>query len=228
MGFTCAFETLLCSFNCGRPPNNTKTHYDKMAESSTHFTLHETMTTNQSRAVTDDSLQGKQLSSRPSGLSRNAPSQQQQQIAAANQYLVNENYDKSEKTLNSRATGQSKKNGGQTTSQPQQPPDSRTVSANFNSGVITKATVEQSAQFNTTNKCNQQKSTGAIPKQAQQQKSLKSSSISQSQQNTVTQNTSHHYYKPSTNHLDEIVSLPLDDLNLNSNSKQQKVSSKTN
>ena len=99
---------------------NTKTHYDKMAESSTHFTLHETMTTNQSRAVTDDSLQQKQMSSRPSGSASAAgtfsqipagsrsrdgerenphPTSRSQHYPASapqHQYLVNENYDKSE------------------------------------------------------------------------------------------------------------------------------------
>ena len=99
---------------------NTKTHYDKMAESSTHFTLHETMTTNQSRAVTDDSLQQKQMSSRPSGSASAAgtfsqipagsrsrdgerenphPASRSQHYPASapqHQYLVNENYDKSE------------------------------------------------------------------------------------------------------------------------------------
>ena len=114
LGFTCAFETLLCSFNCGRPPMNTKTHYDKMAESSTHFTLHETMTTNQSRAVTDDSLQQKQMSSRPSGNSApgvalgNARGEQQhgqppRLSQPQHQYLVNENYDKSEGNTTARS-----------------------------------------------------------------------------------------------------------------------------
>ena len=114
LGFTCAFETLLCSFNCGRPPMNTKTHYDKMAESSTHFTLHETMTTNQSRAVTDDSLQQKQMSSRPSGNSApgaalgNARGEQlhgqpPRLSQPQHQYLVNENYDKSEGNTTSRS-----------------------------------------------------------------------------------------------------------------------------
>ena len=114
LGFTCAFETLLCSFNCGRPPMNTKTHYDKMAESSTHFTLHETMTTNQSRAVTDDSLQQKQMSSRPSGNSApgaalgNARGEQQhgqppRSSQPQHQYLVNENYDKSEGNTTARS-----------------------------------------------------------------------------------------------------------------------------
>ena len=127
LGFTCAFETLLCSFNCGRPPMNTKTHYDKMAESSTHFTLHETMTTNQSRAVTDDSLQQKQMSSRPSGSASAAgtfsvpaagsrsrdgerenphPTSRSQHYPASapqHQYLVNENYDKSEGNTTARS-----------------------------------------------------------------------------------------------------------------------------
>ena len=84
LGFTCALEAFICSFNCGRPPLNTKTHYDKMAESSTHFTLHETVTTNQSRAITDDSLQQKQAGTGMS--SRNSKNR-------SDQYLINENFD---------------------------------------------------------------------------------------------------------------------------------------
>ena len=52
LGFVCSIGTLLCSFNCGldtHPPS-----YDKMQESSTHFTLHETTTT--PRAVTTESI----------------------------------------------------------------------------------------------------------------------------------------------------------------------------
>lgn len=141
---------------------NAKTHYDKMAESSTHFTLHETMTTtNQSRAVTDDSLQQK-MSSRPSQGSHSAGGLSQHQ--RQQQYLVNENYDKSEAAKSTtKHQGQSKARNGQQS--------------------ITKATVEHSSSI----QCH--KSTGAIPKQKAK------------------------LSKPSTNHLDEIVSLPLDDLN---------------
>ena len=86
LGFTCALEAFICSFNCGRPPLNTKTHYDKMAESSTHFTLHETVTTNQSRAITDDSLQQKQAGGGTGMSSRNSKNR-------SDQYLINENFD---------------------------------------------------------------------------------------------------------------------------------------
>lgn len=135
---------------------NAKTHYDKMAESSTHFTLHETLTTtNQSRAVTDDSLQQKSAASKGT-----IPPQSKQQ-----QYLVNENYQSKLKVA-----GQSNSKNG--------------------SGVITKATVESnSASLNKPNK-----STGAIPKQKVK--------VNKHQ-----------------NHLDEIVSLPLDDLNVKNGKK---------
>ena len=94
----------MCSFNCGRPPLNTKTHYDKMAESSTHFTLHETVTTNQSRAVTDDSLQQKQGGGAAGGMVHGHPAAAHHPLPVPNsssrnsknrsdQYLVNENFD---------------------------------------------------------------------------------------------------------------------------------------
>ena len=49
LGFLCSIGTFLCSFNCGPPPPS----YDKMLESSTHFTLHETVTP---RAVTTETI----------------------------------------------------------------------------------------------------------------------------------------------------------------------------
>ena len=57
-----------------------------MAESSTHFTLHETVTTNQSRAITDDSLQQKQACGTTGMSSRNSKNR-------SDQYLINENFD---------------------------------------------------------------------------------------------------------------------------------------
>lgn len=57
-----------------------------MAESSTHFTLHETVTTNQSRAITDDSLQQKQAGGGTGMSSRNSKNR-------SDQYLINENFD---------------------------------------------------------------------------------------------------------------------------------------
>ena len=178
---------------------NSKTHYDKMAESSTHFNL--TMTTNQSRAVTDDSLQQKQLSSRPSGSAGALSSGQHATAAGANrptappapssgvsqqhQYLVNENYDKSEaKYKHNKSAEQSKQ---------------RLNGASSNNRGQTKVTVEQQQlqqkQLPMTSQqqlCN--KSTGAIPKHSKNKQ------------------TSAAVQKPSTNHLDEIVTLPLDDM----------------
>ena len=189
LGFTCAFETFLCSFNCGRPLP--KSHYDKMAESSTHFTLHETVTTGggQSRAVTDDSLKQKQ--------------QQSQQPRENETYLINENYDKSDRkkpnTTNATAqydavqsksgsttakktngvkSANSKSNHG--SNELPNRPGNEHGSSNTSVEVTTRATVENKAAM---------KNTGAIPKQ-------KSSSKPP---------------KPSTNHLDEIVALPLTD-----------------
>ena len=164
-----------------------------MAESSTHFTLHETVTTGggQSRAVTDDSLKQKQHQN---------PNPQPQNET----YLINENYDKSDrkkpltttnataqydavqsksgsttakKTNGVKSANNSKNHHEATASSSQGPPGSSSATS---VEVTTRATVENKAAM---------KSTGAIPKQ-------KSSSKPP---------------KPSTNHLDEIVALPLTD-----------------
>ena len=251
MGFICAVEAFICSFNCGRPPLNTKTHYDKMAESSTHFTLHETVTTNQSRAVTDDSLQQKQ-----GHISRNSKNR-------SDQYLVNENFDnpdnnpaqgqvrpshhhhhnsavpsqnlshsvtdksakmsrpdenkvyglenktksrppaegqsvKGTKTVKndhhtSNGTGKGTASNGHLSKSCANTASGQPTADHQRTGVITKATVETPEQVSS----EQHRNTGAIPKRN------KPSKNPQQQQPTVT--------KPSTNHLDEIVSLPLDD-----------------
>ena len=164
-----------------------KSNYDKMAESSTHFTLHETVTTGggQSRAVTDDSLKQKQNNET---------------------YLINENYDKSDrkkpnpaqidshavqsksgstnkKTNGVKSANNNKNNNTTTTGGTAATPSASTsaVAASASVEVTTRATVENKAAM---------KNTGAIPKQK----------ISTSKPP-----------KPSTNHLDEIVALPLDD-----------------
>ena len=108
--------------------------------------------------------------------------------------------------------GQSKtKNGGhqsghQPLPQHQQGNPSRT------SGVITaKATVEHGQQPQPVSLCN--KNTGAIPKHKGGAGTASSSSAgtSTSQQVNVNKQQPSVINKPSTNHLDEIVTLPLDD-----------------
>ena len=72
------------------------------------------MTTNQSCAVTDDSLQQKQMSSRPSGsatggLGHSSAQQPPRSLnAQQHKYLVNENYDKSEVYTTARSYKSSK------------------------------------------------------------------------------------------------------------------------
>ena len=267
----------MCSFNCGRPPLKAKTHYDKMAESSTHFTLHETVTTNQSRAVTDDSLQLKQggggagmiQGHHPAAAAHHHPmtvpnSSSRNSKNRSDQYLVNENFDNpdhsnfgggrgpsgghhstdkssrmsrpdEQKTKASKppppphAEGQSVKGtkvGGVANGSSHAPSTNHRVAMTSSNGgsnhhtqskcannagsiedpadplrtgvIATKAMVEApdvpSAEQSHRN-------TGAIPKQPRNKK----------QQQQVAQPTQPSVTKPSTNHLDEIVSLPLDD-----------------
>ena len=109
--------------------------------------------------------------------------------------------------------GQSKtKNGGHQSGH-QPPATLQQGHHSRNSGVITaKATVEHGQQQQSSSLCN--KSTGAIPKQKGGGTTASSSSAgtstSQCQVNVNKQQPSV-INKPSTNHLDEIVTLPLDD-----------------